>query len=79
MKPSIQIIQDQMRDKENKLKLLADIFHSNGHSEAQASQGLPSEERSGTRTVSELQSLYHTPSRAATTSAARVSLGLRSI
>lgn len=65
-----------MRDKENKLQRLADIFNSNEAASEMPALSLPPllPERQTPRTVSELQSLYHTPSRAtAPISAARVS------
>lgn len=65
-----------MRDKENKLQRLADIFNSNEASNEGLPLSLPPplSERQTPRTVSELQSLYHTPSRAtAPIASARVS------
>lgn len=63
--------QDKMRDKENKLQRLADIFNSN-EADRPSQTLINTEKRSAPRSVSELQSLYHTPSRAPAT-AARVS------
>lgn len=59
-------MQDKMRDKENKLKRLAEIFNSNDQTERdQATHNATTfEPQPVPRLMTELQSVYHTPSRA---------------
>lgn len=61
-------MQDKMRDKENKLKRLAEIFNSNEQNEQRRDHATHNattfEPQPAPRSMADIQSVYHTPSRA---------------